>query len=259
MRVIALLTDFGTVDGYVAAMKGRILTLAPQATVVDITHDIPPFDIRSGAFTLYNCYRQFPPQTVFVAVVDPGVGTRRAGVVLQSDHYVFVGPDNGLFSLVLQNESVSAYHIRTDQLPWEVSHTFHGRDVFAPLGALAVANPEEMMTYLAPANHPLQTFWTPPRWETPTRIRAEVLHVDRFGNIILNIRRPDFGEQPLDRLRVTVKGHDIAGLKKTFGDVRPGELLINFDSSDFLQIAKNQGNAARELQVQPGDEVLIHL
>ena len=86
-----------------------------------------------------------------------------------------------------------------------------------------------------------------------------MLHVDRFGNIILNIRRPDFGEHPLDRLRVTVKGHDIAGLKKTFGDVRPGELLINFDSSDFLQIAKNQGNAARELQVQPGDEVLIHL
>jgi len=259
MSVIALLTDFGTVDGYVAAMKGRILSLAPNAMLVDVTHDIPPFDIHSGAFTLYNCYRQFPPQTVFVTVVDPGVGTHRAGVVVKSEQFIFIGPDNGVFSLVLQNESVTAYIIQTEKLPWVVSPTFHGRDVFAPLGALAVVNPAKMMNYLEPAEHPLQTFWTPPHWETSTRIRAEVLHVDRFGNIILNIRRPDFGEHALDRLRVTIKGHEVAGLKKTFGDVRPGELLINFDSSDFLQIAKNQGNAARELQVQPGDEVLIHL
>ncbi len=257
MPFIALLTDFDTIDGYVAAMKGRILSMAPEATIVDITHRVPPYNIRAGAFALFNCYRQFPDGTAFVVVVDPGVGTRRAGVVLRSDRYWFIGPDNGVFSFILQREEIQAYRIQEEALPWEVSATFHGRDVFAPLGALAAANTDALFPYLKPFQGKLQSFWKPPVWRDANHLQAEVLHVDRFGNVILNVRRDAIAPGNERKIKVQIGKIDIVGLKKTFGDVRPGELLINFDSSGFLQIAKNQGNAARELSVQPGDKVTV--
>ncbi len=260
MAVVALLTDFGTIDGYVAAMKGRILQLNPEATIVDVTHEIPPFDIRSGAFALFNCYKYFPAHTAFVVVVDPGVGTPREGVVLTTGDKTFIGPDNGVFSLILRAEGeFNCQAIRLDSFEWPVSDTFHGRDVFAPLGALAVRPDKAMSRYLRPCSHSLQSFWEEPQKHSENEITARVLHVDRFGNVILNVNnRWHSGLVPPD-VTIAIAGRELSGLKKTFGEVPPGELLINFDSSGFLQIAQNQGNAARTLGVQVGDEVRIRL
>ncbi len=259
MGVIALLTDFSTRDGYVGAMKGKILSYSLKHTIVDITHDVPPFDVRSGAFALLNSYRTFPSRTVFVVVVDPGVGTPRAGLVVESRDYLFIGPDNGVFSLILKEEEPTLWQIRTEMLPWEVSSTFHGRDVFAPLGAMAAVSRAAIEPYLEPFDANPQTFWKDPRWEDGHHLQGEVLHIDRFGNIILNIKQEDIPPEKYQTVRVMIGKHEVKGMKKTFGEVPPGELLINFDSSGFLQIARNQGNAAQKLKCKTGDRVIVFL
>ncbi len=260
MAVVALLTDFGTVDGYVAAMKGRILQLNSTVTIVDVTHEIPPFNIRSAAFALFNCYLFFPQQTAFVVVVDPGVGTSRDGLFLTVGENIFIGPDNGVFSLIMRAEKgVSCFTIRQEAFPWAVSDTFHGRDVFAPLGALAVKDSEAIQPYLQPCNHAIESFWEEPQQLSPHEIQAQVLHVDRFGNIILNVNARWHPSYFHEELTIEIAHQKLHGLKKTFGDVPTGNLLVNFDSSGFLQIAQNQGNAARTLDVQVGDEVRIKI
>ncbi|RMH98751.1 MAG: hypothetical protein D6681_11680 [Calditrichaeota bacterium] len=256
--IIALITDFGTEDGYVGAMHGRILSEFPEAQVVHITHQIRPFDVRQAAFCLNNCYPYFPDKTVFVVVVDPGVGTERKGLVVKTSRHYFVGPDNGVFSFVYHREGYRAYEILPEKLPGEISPTFHGRDIFARLAAWLAAG-KNVGQYLAPISEGY-SFLKPYQVVGDRELLLEVLHVDHFGNLILNFHQTDWlnFDSP-DDLSVDIGDHRIRGLHHTFGAVPEGQPVLNWDSSGYLQIAINGGNAARELNCTVGDQLRLRL
>ncbi|MCB0285137.1 MAG: SAM-dependent chlorinase/fluorinase [Calditrichaeota bacterium] len=255
---IALLTDFGSEDGYVGAMKGRILTEFPGTTLVDISHAIRPYDIRQAAFCLNNSYPYFPEKTVFVVVVDPGVGTSRQGIVIKTSQYYFVGPDNGVFSYVFHREGYQAFRIDLNALPDDIANTFHGRDVFARIGAWLAAGklPENVLS----PQKSVQSFIKIPHKTAGNRMNLEVLHIDHFGNLVLNLHRQDWQvlESP-ETYRLVIKHLEFTTIRETFGDVPSGELLLLWDSSGYLQISKNQGDAAKTLQVNVGETAQLIL
>jgi S-adenosylmethionine hydrolase len=256
-RIIALLTDFGTEDGYVGAMKGKILSIAPEANIVDISHEIMPFNIRQAAFCLTNCYAYFPEKTVFIVVVDPGVGTARKGLMIQTTNHFFIGPDNGVFSLIYEKEAFNSFEILVDTLPWEVAATFHGRDVFSPLGALLAADKSINRFLTATKRH--TSFVRPIRKVKKKRFHIPVVHIDHFGNVILNFQRKDFSKMKTKKFGITVDDHKFGKIHNTFGEVSRGEFLLMWDSSDYLQIAKNGGSAAKDLGISTDSEVGLAL
>lgn len=249
--IITLTTDFGQSDGYVGAMQGVISTICPTARIINISHHIPPQNIRAGAFVLYQSYSYYPPQTVHCAVVDPGVGSQRRAVAMRTDQGVFVGPDNGLFSLVLGVANVLEAVTLTNpsyQNPC-LSQTFHGRDIFAPAAAhIAAGTPLEQ---LGPPVADLV------RTEFKSGLQAgqsRVIHIDHFGNVILDVTASDI----LDTSSVTftIGATLIKSLKRTFADVESGQLLAYIGSSrDHIEIAARDGNAAQTLDLQWGDVV----
>jgi len=256
VSLITLTTDFGLADSYVGAMKGVILGVDPTATIVDISHDIAPQDVQEAAYVVYTAYPYFPPDTVHVVVVDPGVGSRRRAIALRAAQARFVAPDNGVLSYVLAREGMkeavsltnSRYHRPT------VSHTFHGRDIFAPVAAhLARGVP------LAELGEPLTEIFTFPLPQPQVLpdgvVVGHVLHVDRFGNLILDVREGDFilgGGIILE-----VAGRRIQGLGRTFTDVPAGELVAYIASSGHLEIAWREGNAAQSLGMKRGDKIVL--
>jgi len=245
--VITLTTDFGQEDGYVAAMKGVILTICPQATLVDVSHEVRPHAIRQAAYLLSTVVAYFPPGTVHLAVVYPGVGTGRRAIAVETGRAAYVAPDNGVLGLALAGDEVrSAVELSAARyrLP-EVSATFHGRDLFAPAAAHLACGRSlaELGPALALAD--LQAL--------PATRQPEVLHVDRFGNLITSYRVPA-GQA---RLAVTVGGVRLVGLARTFADVEPGELLAYVGSSGYLEIAVREGSAARELGAGAGAPVHV--
>ncbi|RMF56354.1 MAG: hypothetical protein D6748_13700 [Calditrichaeota bacterium] len=255
---IALLTDFGTEDGYVAAMKGRILSLSPQVNIVDISHHISPYDIYQAAFCLNNCYLYFPEKTIFVVVVDPGVGTDRPGIVIKTSHHYFVGPDNGVFSFILEQEAHQTYQIEYAHLDWEVSPTFHGRDVFVPMACL-IANDRPIDPYVQNVSQ-AKTFLTSPKKVSDNTFQLNILMIDHFGNIILNFHQKDWRKLGYpENIGVKVKNHEIKKIQATFGVVPPGEFVLTWDSSGYLQIAQNQGNAAKTLQITRDEIIQLYL
>jgi hypothetical protein len=277
--LVTLTTDFGTSDGYVGTMKGVILGIVPDARLVDLSHEVVPQDIRAAAYVLYTAHRFFPSHTVHLVVVDPGVGGARRPIALRTPAGFFVGPDNGVFSYVMACEPLEAAVALTDpryRLP-RVSHTFHGRDVFAPAAAhLAAGVPiTDLGPPLAdPAIFPL------PRLEIASHdLAGEVLHVDRFGNIVTSVAEltwagdglvftPAF-EKARGRMRdaerrivaantaVEMAGQEIAGVRRTYTEVEPGEMLALVGSSGHLEIAVREGSAAERLGVRPGDKVVL--
>ena len=276
MRVITLTTDFGTADGYVGVMKGVMLSIAPGVRLVDLSHEVPPQDVRRAAFVLYTAVPFFPPDTVHLAVVDPGVGTDRRAIAVQVPQGFLVGPDNGLFTYVLaEAEEWRAVELRDPayRLP-QVSGTFHGRDIFAPAAAhLARGVPMERLGPPVPDPVLLPL----PRLEVrEDRLEGEVLHIDRFGNVVTSIgwlRWAGNGlvldaafrrAAPPLRLAaagavVKVGGRTIHGVRRTYGEVAVGESLALVGSTGFLEIAVRQGDAARTLGVRPGDPITLHL
>ena len=261
--VIGLFTDYGWDDPYVAQLKGVIVTINPNARILDLTHTVTPFNVSEGAFLLDQCAEEFPAGTIFVAVVDPQVGTDRASILLETGKgKFFVGPDNGLFSQVLAHEGFSrAWQLDKPEFfrAGGVSRTFHGRDIFGPVAAHLAdgTNPEEFGT-------PVKTLTLLPD-KAPTfaggMIYAEVLHIDRFGNIILNL--PGGGDMAaklhdgnLVKISVGRESYS-APLVKTYGEVEKGRLLLLYGGNDLLEIGMNQGSAARELKVEPGTTVFL--
>ena len=253
MSVVALLTDFGLEDHYVAAMKGEILRRAPAATLVDITHLIPPQDVVRGAYELACVYRSFPPGTVFLGVVDPGVGTSRRPLLLRAGGYTWVGPDNGLFALVLRAESgqvadglvwlaadQQALVLAAERIAERLSATFHGRDLFAPTVGLVVAG-----TPLGELGEPIAAIL-----DLPAAGGERVLAIDHFGNIITSVR-----PQPGEDYAVTIAGRRIAGLHRTYAEGQG--LILLTSSSGYLEIALPNGNAAALLGVRPGEPVMV--
>ena len=261
--IIGLITDYGWDDPYVAQLKGVIVTINPNARLLDITHTVTPFNVTEGAFLLDQCAEEFPPGTIFVAVVDPQVGTDRNPVLLETGKgKFFLGPDNGLFTQVLAREGFSKAWI-LDKPEFfrsgDLSRTFHGRDIFGPVAAHLAAgtDPERLGT-------PVKTLVLLPEKE-PTfgggMIFTQVLHIDRFGNVILNL--PSGGDMAAklhdgNLVKISVgKESFSAPLVKTYGDVEKGRLLLLYGGSGLLEIGMNEGSAAKELKVEPGTSVFL--
>lgn len=258
--IITLLTDFGTADPYVAAMKGTILQVCPVAEIVDISHEIPPHDILAGAFVLANAAPAFPEGTVHVVVVDPGVGTGRGILVGQfgGQHYVF--PDNGVISFikeVLPLQGLVAVR-NLQKLGFDqISHTFHGRDIMAPLaGHLAMGlNPADVGT--TPSRYKLLDLPLPETDETS--MAGRILYVDHFGNLISNIQDADIRSRFKDRanIRIECNGQSVGPISETYGRVRPGETLALINSMGLLEIAICQGRACDILGAGIGADVTV--
>jgi S-adenosylmethionine hydrolase len=260
-KIITLTTDFGLKDPYVAEMKAAILGICPNAAVVDITHGIERFSVRMGAYVLASAAPYFPNGTIHVAVVDPGVGTRRRPILIKTQRSFFIGPDNGLLVLPAENQGISRIHEITNprlMLP-RVSMTFHGRDVFAPAAAHLAngVNPAEFGPEIRDAVKPEFTRVTLGK----DVVIGEVLHVDNFGNIITNI-----GEKEVARVRMKdVISVELSTQKlklkfcKAYGEAQPQEPLALIGSHNRLEIALNQGNAAAEFGTKPGDRIKLLL
>ena len=256
--IITLLTDFGTKDHYVASMKGVILRINPKCTFIDITHQVNPQDIKEGAFLLSSVYSFFPKGTIHLSVVDPGVGGPRKPILLVTQNYFFVGPDNGLFTLAVKRDKVTKIISLTNRkyfLP-EVSTTFHGRDIFAPVvGHLSLGiNPKFF-------GKELDT-WTDLDFGRPKpkekRLIGEVIHIDTFGNLISNIDQETFSHFVKDHAFVIRVGEkSIHGLRRGYWEGKKRELIAIIGSGDFLEISIREGNAQKTLKVKRGDRIVV--
>lgn len=258
LPVITLLTDFGTADYFVGAMKGVILTINPMAAIVDITHEIPPQDIEAGAFTLLTCYRDFPEGTIHVAVVDPGVGSSRRAIVVRAGSYYLVGPDNGLFSYIYDREpACEVFHVTASEyFRPSPSSTFHGRDVFAPVAAALSTGigPEALgpqitdFVRLAPLS---------PTRDDAGQLHGRIIHIDHFGNCITNFTHADLRDS--NSAKLIVNGRVIETFRKFFTDEHgsPEEIFAIWGSAGFLEIAVNRSSAAELLTAKRGDAVIV--
>jgi S-adenosylmethionine hydrolase len=252
--IVTLTTDFGTVDGYVGAMKGVILARAPDATIVDLTHDVPPQDVAAAAFALAQAAPCFPPGTIHVVVVDPGVGGPRREVIVEHGGQRFVGPDNGVFALAAPSAR-AGFHITAPGFRRDpAAPTFHGRDVFAPAAArlAAGAAPSEAGPEVALEGslgpRPLLLS------NTGRQVTGHVVHVDRFGNLVTDIPTDAL---PESEAAVRVGTVEISPIRSTYADVRKGEVVAYVGSSGTLEIAVREGSAFEHLAVGRGAPVLV--
>jgi S-adenosyl-L-methionine hydrolase (adenosine-forming) len=250
--VIALLTDFGLADPYVGAMKGSILSVCPGATLVDVVHDLPPHDVLAGALALEAVHAVFPPGTIFVAVVDPGVGSSRRGLAAASGDRVFVGPDNGILSLVLEGSARVFSLEREEFFRSPVSPVFHGRDIFGPVaGHLAMGRSVEEMG----STHSPVRLQIPRARRTGESWEGEVLHVDRFGTLVTSITASEVTSL-LPPLSLSIRSHVLPVLR-TYSDVPEGSPLALVGSGGRLEVSVNRGNAERALGAGTGTSVRL--
>lgn len=258
MHTITLTTDFGACDWFVGTMKGVVLGINPRAVVVDITHEVPPGDVRSGAFSLMASSQYFPKGTVHLAVVDPGVGSQRRAIAVQTANYIFAGPDNGVLSWALAREKIkmvrllehSKYFLKT------ISRTFHGRDIFAPVAAhLSRGLP------LAKLGRGLKDFVRLP-WPAPVdrrgELHGEIIYIDRFGNAITNIGVGLIAQGYKGTCEVIGRRKVHCALAEYYGAVPVNSPVAVMGSSGFLEIAVNGGSAVQRFGLNAGDVVIVH-
>jgi S-adenosyl-L-methionine hydrolase (adenosine-forming) len=260
--IVTLLTDFGTRDHYVASMKGVLLSINPAMRIVDITHEIAPQEIREAGFTLARSYPFFPPGSVHLLVVDPGVGTSRRLLAARTENHFFVGPDNGALGVVFAEEAprevvsiTASHHFRK-----EISSTFHGRDILAPVAArlslgTALAHFGETVTDWVPSPIP------PPRRGDQGEWMLQVAAVDRFGNVVLNLKEEAFastrgGEGSVPFL-LEIGGSSVQRLLRTYGDCQDDRPFALFNSSGYLEIAVRGGSAAALLRCRAGQDARL--
>ncbi|MBW8010332.1 MAG: SAM-dependent chlorinase/fluorinase [Chloroflexi bacterium] len=261
MTTISLLTDFGIRDGNVGVMKGVIWGIAPHVKIADLSHQIAPQNIPEAAFTLLRSAFYFPPDSVHIVVVDPGVGTNRRPIAGLLGNQFFVGPDNGVFTLVLERAEESGWPValvHTEKVEFwrsEVSKVFHGRDIFAPVGAHLAAGValeklgtpiDDMVRLQFPQPQMTQLGW-----------QGEIIHSDHFGNLYANLRREMINGRKV--INVSLGGESIDGLVDTFGEREPDELIALFSSTDFLMVSVVNGSAAERLGAKVGDDVEVEL
>lgn len=243
MPVVALLTDFGLQDHYVGALKGSILAACPEATLVDVTHEVPAHDVAAAALALDAAHTVFPAGTVFVAVVDPGVGSERRPVAVGAGRWLFVGPDNGIFTLVLDAHPQARVHLLANPGLYRqpVSPVFHGRDVFGPAGA-HLARGVSLSEVGPRIDDPVRLEMPRPR-TVPGGLEGEVVHVDRFGNLVTNLREPDLSAAGRGKALVVRLGATPVPLVRTYSDVPPRTPCALVGSSGRLEIAVREGRA----------------
>jgi len=257
--IITLTTDYGTNDHLVGTLKGVILKINPDVTIVDISHDVTPYDLLDGALTIGSSYSYFTARTIHMVVVDPGVGTERRPLLVTGESQYFVAPDNGVLSLVYEREeNVLVRHANVEHYYLEpVSKTFHGRDVFAPVaawlakGAQASAMGEEITDY--------KKFAMPKPKPGEGSTKGVVLRVDGFGNLITNFRAEDLPGAAIENgtVQFTVGTHSVTKLVDTFAKGSPGEAFAYIGSNGFVEIGINRGNAAKSLAIGRGTQVTL--
>jgi S-adenosylmethionine hydrolase len=256
--VVALLSDFGSSDHYAGSMKGVVLSVCPDATLVDIAHDLAPHDVLAGALELAACYRFFPSGTVFLVVVDPGVGSSRRGLAADTGEYRFVAPDNGVLTAVFHEappKKVVELTERKYARP-TVSRTFEGRDRFAPAaGWLAKGLP---LVSLGRSITDYRQLDIPVAAVSDERVEGQVLRVDRFGNLITNIERRQFEKlAAASSVVIAAAGREIPRLVNTYDEAQGSEACALFGSTDHLEIAVNAGSAAERLGLDRGAAVVV--
>jgi S-adenosylmethionine hydrolase len=257
-QTITLITDFGLQDGHVGAMKGVMHTIAPQACLIDISHQIPPQDIQSGGFVLMTAFPFWPPGTIHMIVVDPGVGTGRRAVAVRTASGIFVAPDNGVLSYALTRAPALEAVSLTNSNYWRhpVSPVFHGRDIFGPAAAhLAVGVPLEELGEALPVEDLVCMDVPTPVRHTDGRITAHIQHIDTFGNCTTNV--PGDWVLARESWQIAVGNRAIERIDHTFGDVAEGELVAVVDSTDFVAIAVRNGSAAKTLGLTIGSPVTL--
>lgn len=257
--IITLTTDFGLADNLVAAMKGVILNVNPDAQVVDITHHVRPFDLLDGALALGQVYRYFPPKTIHLVVVDPGVGTPRRPILVSGDQHYFVAPDNGVLSLVYDREqTIAVRHITAEHyFLHPVSNTFHGRDIFSPVVAWlsktgqTAAFGEEITDFVR--------FTLPKPKAAGNGMKGVVLRVDNFGNLLTNFTPEDAPQilAPGASFKLRAGNAEISKLAQTFAQGSAGEPILVLGSGGFFEVSLNRGNAAKTLGIGRGAEVTL--
>lgn len=284
-NIITLLTDFGTKDYFAGAMKGAILSVNSRANIIDITHEIPPQNIRSAAFTLANYYKDFPPGTVHVCVVDPGVGSSRRAILLETKDYFFVAPDNGLLSFVfdevgsptvkeglnanadstktekpaltlgLLSHSFRVFELTDEKyLAASVSRTFHGRDVFAPVAA-HLSNGIEPKNFGNEITDFVKFEISKPKEISPGETEAEIIYIDRFGNLITNLKNEHLPAKFVLRVNETrIERH-----QKFYAEAEKGEIFSIAGSAGFLEISAFQDSAERRLKAKAGQKILLNV
>lgn len=250
--VLTLTTDFGLGDHYAGTMKGVILGICPRAQIVDISHDVKPYSITDGAYLIAQAYRHFPKKTVHVVVVDPGVGTSRRPILLEAAGQYFVAPDNGVLAMVYTAEKSKIRLIANERyFHHPVSHTFHGRDIFAPVAAhVACGIPPARIgkpidDYLRPA------FGKPARTGKRTWT-GQILRIDRFGNIVTNFHQDDFPDLERRDFALKIGPVEISVLAHNYNECGPGELFLIFGSSGYLEVSLHQASAAGKIRCEAG-------
>jgi S-adenosylmethionine hydrolase len=252
-----LLTDFGTADYFVGAVKGAILSVNPQAVIADITHEIPAQDVEAGAFTLLASYQTFPAGTIHVAVVDPGVGSARRPIVVNAGGQLFVGPDNGIFTYIYDRESSpQVFHITSVKyFRPSPSTTFHGRDIFAPVAAALSkgVKPEELGSLI---NDEVRLKGSlKPEVSKNGSIEGRIIHIDRFGNCITNLT-PELVD-PAKHPSLQIKSKTISSFRDFYSDAPAKSLFAIWGSAGFLEISVNGSSAAQVLRAKRGDKVVF--
>jgi S-adenosylmethionine hydrolase len=259
MPILTLTTDFGTKDGFVGTLKGVIWSICPPAQIADISHSISPQNVLEGAFALWRAYAFFPSGTIHLAVIDPGVGTSRRPVAMQLGEHFFVGPDNGLFTPMLedaeqQGELPKIVHLTNQKyFLQEISRTFHGRDIFAPVAAyLANGVP---LADLGPYIHDPVRLQMPKPEKTPDGWRAHVTVIDVFGNLTTDL--PAVAMTGIKNVTIHIHGREVRELVTSYGEKRTGELVALVDSENYIEVAIVNGSAAKILGAQVGEIIEV--
>lgn len=262
--MITLLTDFGTSDTYVGIMKGVIFSVDPSTRIVDLSHAIAPQDIAGAAYSIYSAYKYFPAGSIHVVVVDPGVGGDRSIIAVSMDGHFFLAPDNGVLSLIISSDKVeSITRIENDRyFLTPVSRTFHGRDIFAPVaGHLSRGLSVDCFGSQVTADRTFHLDLPKPYLSENKEIIGQVIHIDRFGNLITNIEQrlieKTFGDVADHQLKISIGAHRISGLSDYYREAGPRSLLAIAGSMGFVEIAVNCGNAASFCEAARGTIVSV--
>jgi S-adenosylmethionine hydrolase len=259
MKIVTLLTDFTDADGYPAVMKGVMLSIAPDIHIVDLRHSIPPHNVLRAALLLGYCAPFFPNGTVHVCVVDPGVGTMRRGMIAHLGRMVYIGPDNGLITMIFdkalaENEPIKIYSLDNPAYRLDpVSSTFHGRDIFAPAAAYFIKG-VPLKSFGPQINDPI-LLHIPEPLITESGLKGEILYIDAFGNLATNIRAEYLAKE--EKTHIIIAGQTIIGLLNTFGEGKQGDLVAIMDSSGYVSVCIVNGSAKQVLGAQAGDSVQV--
>lgn len=257
MSIITLLTDFGFKDNFVGVVKGVIVGINPRAHIIDLCHEVAPQDIKGAAFALKTAYKYFPKDTIHLVIIDPGVGSQRLPILVKTKDYYFIGPDNGVLSLALENEEIEGI-IYLDNYEFHlspVSNTFHARDIFAPVAGQLSKGLSFQLFGKGIKNY--KKIKLPQPKISPRSIEGEIIYIDRFGNLFTNVSQglKDKIKKPI----IKIKNKTIRGIKSSYAQAKPGTLLAIWGSSGFMEIAVNLGSAEDKLNAKVGDKIEIKI